>query len=107
MYISGGENVYPAEVESVLYQLPQVAEVAVIGVPSDKWGEVGLAVLAVKPGQTLDKDGVLAHCQGQLARFKIPHDIVLVPALPRNATGKVLKRELRRLFVDSQAPAIS
>jgi len=107
MYISGGENVYPAEVENVLYQLPQVAEVAVIGVPSDKWGEVGLAVLALKPGQTLDKDTVLAHCQGQLARFKIPHDIALVPALPRNATGKVLKRELRKQFVGGNAPAIS
>ena len=107
MYISGGENVYPAEVENVLYQLPQVAEAAVIGVPSDKWGEVGLAVLALKPGQALDKDAVLAHCQGKLARFKIPNDIAIVPALPRNATGKVLKRELRKQFVGSNAPAIS
>ena len=107
MYISGGENVYPAEVENVLYQLPQVAEAAIIGVPSDKWGEVGLAVLALKPGQMLDKDTVLAHCQGKLARFKIPTDIAIVPALPRNATGKVLKRELRKQFVGSNAPAIS
>ena len=107
MYISGGENVYPAEVENVLYQLPQVAEAAIIGVPSDKWGEVGLAVLALKAGQTLDKDTVLAHCQGKLARFKIPTDIAIVPALPRNATGKVLKRELRKQFVGSNAPAIS
>jgi fatty-acyl-CoA synthase len=107
MYISGGENVYPAEVENVLYQLPQVAEAAVIGVPSDKWGEVGLAVLALKAGQTLDKDMVLAHCSSRLARFKIPQDIALVPALPRNATGKVLKRELRKQFVGHDAPAIS
>ena len=107
MYISGGENVYPAEVENVLYQLPQVAEAAIIGVPSDKWGEVGLAVLALKPGQALDKDTVLAHCQGKLARFKIPNDIAIVPALPRNATGKVLKRELRKQFVGSNAPAIT
>ena len=107
MYISGGENVYPAEVENVLYQLPQVAEAAVIGVPSDKWGEVGLAVLALKAGQVLDKDTVLAHCSTQLARFKIPYDIAILPVLPRNATGKVLKRELRRQFVGSDAPAIS
>ena len=107
MYISGGENVYPAEVENVLYQLPQVAEAAVIGVPSDKWGEVGLAVLVLKPGQVLDKDQVLGHCSGRLARFKQPHDIAFIAALPRNATGKVLKRELRKHFVGGDAPAIS
>ena len=107
MYISGGENVYPAEVENVLYQLPQVAEAAVIGVPSDKWGEVGLAVLVLKPGQLLDKATVLAHCAGRLARFKQPHDIATLPALPRNATGKVLKRELRMQFVGKHTPAIS
>ncbi|MFN0185795.1 MAG: acyl-CoA synthetase [Aquabacterium sp.] len=107
MYISGGENVYPAEVENVLYQLPQVAEAAVIGVPSDRWGEVGLAVLVLKPGVQLDRDAVVGHCSGRLARFKCPHDIAIIDVLPRNATGKVLKRELRRQFVGSQAPAIS
>ena len=107
MYISGGENVYPAEVENVLYQLPQVAEAAVIGVPSHTWGEVGLAVLVLKPGQWLDKATVLAHCTGRLARFKQPHDIALLPELPRNATGKVLKRELRKQFVGQHTPAIS
>jgi fatty-acyl-CoA synthase len=107
MYISGGENVYPAEVENVLYQLPQVAEAAVIGVPSERWGEVGLAVLVLKPGQTLDRDAVIGHCTGRLARFKLPHDIALIDALPRNATGKVLKRELRKQFVGSNSPAIS
>ena len=107
MYISGGENVYPAEVENVLYQLPQVAEAAVIGVPSAKWGEVGLAVLVLKPGQQIDRDAVIGHCSARLARFKLPQDIALMAALPRNATGKVLKRELRRQFVGSQAPAIS
>ena len=107
MYISGGENVYPAEVENVLYQLPEVAEAAVIGVPSAKWGEVGLAVLVLKPGQQLEKAAVLAFCEARLARFKTPQDIALLPALPRNATGKVLKRELRKQFVGSDAPAIS
>ena len=107
MYISGGENVYPAEVENVLYQLPEVAEAAVIGVPSAKWGEVGLAVLVLKPGRSLDKVAVLAHCADKLARFKTPHDIATVDALPRNATGKVLKRQLRLQFVGNNAPAIS
>jgi fatty-acyl-CoA synthase len=107
MYISGGENVYPAEVENVLYQLPQVAEAAVIGVPSDKWGETGLAVLVLKPGHRLDREAVIGHCSERLARFKLPQDIAILDALPRNATGKVLKRELRKQFVGGQAPAIS
>ena len=107
MYISGGENVYPAEVENVLYQLPEVAEVAVIGVPSDKWGEVGLAVLALRPDATLDRATVVEHCVSRLAKFKIPNDIAIVDALPRNATGKVLKRELRTQFLGADAPKIS
>ena len=107
MYISGGENVYPAEVENVLYQLPQVAEAAVIGVPNEKWGEVGLAVLVLKPGQTLDRSAAIAYCGERLARFKLPSDIAIIDALPRNATGKVLKRELRKQFVAGNAPAIS
>ena len=107
MYISGGENVYPAEVENVLYQLPQVAEAAVIGVPSERWGETGLAVLVLKPGQTIEKNAVVGYCSERLARFKVPADIAIIAALPRNATGKVLKRELRLQFVGSKAPAIT
>ncbi|MEO1062563.1 MAG: long-chain fatty acid--CoA ligase [Actinomycetota bacterium] len=107
MYISGGENVYPAEVENVLYQLPQVAEAAVIGVPDDRWGETGLAVLALKPEADLDRIAVQEHCAERLARFKVPADIAIVDELPRNATGKVLKRELRNRFVDASAPRIS
>ena len=107
MYISGGENVYPAEIENVLYELPQVAEAAIIGVPSEKWGEVGLAVLALKPGTTIDRATVVAHCVSRLAKFKVPNDIAIVEVLPRNATGKVLKRELRLTFVGADAPKIS
>ncbi len=107
MYISGGENVYPAEVENVLYQLPEVAEAAIIGVPNDKWGEVGLAVIVLKPGTTLERATVVQHCVARLAKFKVPNDIAIIEALPRNATGKVLKRELRTRFVDSDAPNIS
>ncbi|MFC0282808.1 long-chain fatty acid--CoA ligase [Camelimonas abortus] len=99
MYISGGENVYPAEVEDVLYQLPQVAEAAVIGVPDGRWGETGLAVVVVKPGMELTAEQVHGHCRGRLARFKCPRDVVFVEALPRNATGKVHKPTLRGQFV--------
>jgi fatty-acyl-CoA synthase len=98
MYISGGENVYPAEVESVLYQLPQLAEAAVIGVPDERWGEVGRAIVVLKPGALLDADAVIAHCRDNLARFKLPRTVVFTDALPRNATGKVHKPTLRAQF---------
>ena len=95
MYISGGENVYPAEVENVIYQMPDVAEVAVIGVPDERWGEVGQAVVVAKPGSVLAEADVLRWCAGRLARFKQPRSVRFLDALPRNATGKVLKRDLR------------
>jgi len=100
MFISGGENVYPAEVENVIYHHPAVAEVAVIGVPDPKWQEVGRAVVVVKPGQALTEAEVIEFCQGRLARYKIPKSVVFVEALPRTAAGKVLKRELRETFGD-------
>ena len=95
MYISGGENVYPAEVENVIYQLDAVGEVAVIGVPDARWGEVGRAVIVLKPGAGLTEAAVTNHCRSNLARFKVPQSIVFVAELPHNATGKLLKRELR------------
>jgi fatty-acyl-CoA synthase len=95
MFISGGENVYPAEVEDVIYQHPAVAEVAVIGVPHPKWQEVGRAVVVVKEGATLTAEDVIDFCQGRLAKYKIPKSAVFVEALPRTAAGKVLKRQLR------------
>ena len=100
MYISGGENVYPAEVENILYQLPQIAEAAIIGIPSERWGETGKAILVLKEGETPDEGAVIAHCLENLAKFKVPQDVVFIDALPRNATGKVLKRELRARFVE-------
>jgi fatty-acyl-CoA synthase len=106
MYISGGENVYPAEVENVLYQLPQIAEAAVVGVPDERWGEVGVAVLALRPGAQLDRGVVIAHCSSRLAKFKVPRDVAIVDALPRNATGKVLKRELRIQLLGADMPVI-
>lgn len=98
MYISGGENVYPAEVEQVIYQLPAVAEAAVIGLPDEKWGECGMAIVVVKPGQTLIPEEIIAHCAKNLAKFKVPKTVAFIEVLPRNAAGKVLKRELRITF---------
>ena len=98
MYISGGENVYPAEVENVLYQLPAVGEAAVIGVADERWGDIGVAIVAVKPAHTLSKAEIDAHCAANLARFKCPAVIHFVEALPRNATGKVHKPTLRERF---------
>lgn len=95
MFISGGENVYPAEVENVIYQHPAVAETAVIGVPDPKWQEVGLALVVVKEGASLTEQEVIDFCQGKLARYKIPKQVRFLKSLPRTAAGKVLKRELR------------
>ncbi len=96
MYISGGENVYPAEVENVLYELDAIAEVAVIGVPDSRWGEVGCAVIVLKEGYHLTMDEIASHCETRLAKFKRPLHMTIMNALPRNATGKVLKFELRK-----------
>jgi fatty-acyl-CoA synthase len=95
MYISGGENVSPAEVENVICQLTEVLEVAVIGAPHKKWGETGCAFITLKEGKSLTADDVIVHCSKRLARFKVPKAIVFCSELPHNATGKLLKRELR------------
>lgn len=100
MYISGGENVYPAEIENLLYQMPQIAEVAVIGVKDDKWGETGCVVAVVKPDQALSLSDITAHIGDKIAKFKQPQHLHLLEALPRNATGKVLKFELRKSIPD-------
>lgn len=95
MYISGGENVYPAEVERVLHLLPQVAEAAVVGVPDPRWGETGRSFIVVRPGQALSAEEVIRHCEAHLAKFKRPAVVSIVEELPRNASGKVLKGRLR------------
>lgn len=96
MFISGGENVYPVEVEAALYQHPAVAEAAVVGVPDPRWGEVGLAVVALKPGAAVTADELLEHCRGLLARYKVPKRVEFRAELPKSAAGKILKRELRQ-----------
>ena len=95
MIISGGENIYPAEVESAVYGHPHVAEVAVIGVPDDTWGEAVKAVVALRPGAPVDPDDIIAFARTRIAGFKAPKTIDFVEALPRNASGKILRRELR------------
>ena len=94
LIISGGENIYPAEVESVLAGHPEVAEVAVIGVEDPKWGEVPRALVVLRPGTSLTGEELLAYCQRQLARYKTPKSVRFVDVLPRTAAGKVDRREL-------------
>ncbi len=98
MYISGGENVYPAEVENVLYALPEVAEAAVIGIADTRWGEVGLAVLVLRPGRQTTRASVQAACRAALAGYKVPQYVQLLDALPRTPSGKVEKHKLRLQF---------
>ncbi len=99
MYISGGENVYPAEVEQVIFQLDSVADVAVIGVPHERWGETGKAIIVAKSGQNISPERIIQHCKDNLATFKVPQSVAFMDELPRNAAGKVLKRELRTQYV--------
>lgn len=95
MIITGGENVYPAEVESAIYGHPAIAEVAVIGIPDDKWGEAVKAVVARKPGVELSEDDVIAYAREKVAAFKAPKSVDFIDALPRNASGKILRKDLR------------
>jgi fatty-acyl-CoA synthase len=95
MIISGGENIYPAEIESVLYDHPAIAEVAVIGVPDERWGEHVVAVVALQLGAMLSLEELQTFAAARLARYKLPRELRIVDALPRNATGKVLKSGLR------------
>ncbi len=95
MFISGGENVYPAEVEAAIAELAEVAECAVIGIPDELWGESGQAFIIPVAGKSITGEAVMAHCQKRLARFKIPKTIVVTDSIPRTASGKVQKHLLR------------
>ena len=98
MIISGGENIYPAEVEQALYTHPAVAECAVIGVPDAKWGEVGRAVVVLRDGHQATEEELIAYLDGRLARYKIPKSVVFAAALPHNASGKLVKPDLRHTY---------
>lgn len=98
MYKSGGENVFPAEVERVLLEHPSIAEVTVIGVPDDRWGETGVAVIVRRDDATLTPDSLALFCGDRLARYKLPREVVVVAELPRNATGKIVKADIRSRY---------
>ena len=95
VFISGGENVSPAEVESVLFEHRAVADVAVVGHPDERWGEVGVAYVVMRPGAHTDAVELTGHCRGRLAAYKVPREIRFVEELPRSSVGKVLRRALR------------
>ena len=105
MYISGGENVYPAEVEAVAVQLDAVANCAVVGVADARWGEVGVAYVQLREGATLTEAELRAHLEANLARYKVPKYLEFVPELPRNATGKIRRVELRHRAADEHPTA--
>jgi fatty-acyl-CoA synthase len=98
MIISGGENIYPAEIEDALLGHPAIADVAVIGYPHDTWGEAVRAVVVLKEDRELTEDGLIDWCQGRIGRYKIPRSVVFTDQIPRNPTGKILKRLLREQF---------
>ena len=102
MIISGGENVYPAEVENTLYAHDDILEAAVIGVPDDKWGEAVKAVVVAQPGHDVDADDVIAFARKSLAPYKVPKSVDVIAQMPRNASGKILRRELRAPYWEGE-----
>jgi acyl-CoA synthetase (AMP-forming)/AMP-acid ligase II len=97
MIVSGGENVYPAEIEKVIQEIPAVSDVAVIGIADDKWGETPKAYIVIQNGATITPEEIASFCRTKLAGYKVPRHIEIIEALPRNPTGKVLKQELRKM----------
>lgn len=95
MILRGGENVYPVEIEEVLYEIPEILEAAVVGVPHEIYGEVPKAFIVLKEGKSLTEEDVYSHCKKKLAKYKWPAEITFLSTLPRNASGKVLKHTLR------------
>jgi acyl-CoA synthetase (AMP-forming)/AMP-acid ligase II len=95
MIVSGGENIASSEVERVIYEHAAVLEAAVVGRPDERWGEVPVAFVVVRAGAPVTPDDLIEHCRSQLAKFKVPKAVTFLDALPRNPSGKVLKRELR------------
>ena len=107
MIVSGGENVYPAEVENALFDHPAIGDVAVIGVPDEKWGEAVKAVVVLKPGMSATQEEIIAHSRTKIAGYKVPKSIDFTDVLPRNPTGKLLKRELRKPYWEGKERQIN
>ena len=107
MIISGGENVYPAEVENAVYSHPDVSDVAVVGVPDEKWGEAIKAFVVLKPGANQDEKAIIDFSRTQIASYKCPKTVDFIDTLPRNASGKVLRRELREPYWAGKSKAVN
>ena len=105
--VSGGENVYPAEVENAIYGHPAVADVAVVGVPDDKWGEAVKACVVLREGQSADAGEIIDWARERIAGYKCPKSVDFIPALPRNPSGKILRRELRAPYWEGRERQIS
>jgi acyl-CoA synthetase (AMP-forming)/AMP-acid ligase II len=101
MIITGGENVYPAEVENVLYRHPKVSQAAVIALPDAKWGEAVTAVVQLKPGASVDENELRSFCKTEIASYKSPRRIIFIDEMPRSASGKILKYKLRAQFKEN------
>jgi fatty-acyl-CoA synthase len=101
MIISGGENIYPAEIEQMIIELEHISAVALIGIPDEKWGEVPWAIVTVKPGTTTSLEEVRAHIDGRIARYKMPKNLIIVDEFPRTGSGKIRKADLRKKFSPS------
>lgn len=99
MILSGAINVYPAEIEEVLHEHTNIADVAVIGVPDEKWGEVPIAIVVLREGADTNEEDILEFCNGKLAKYKIPHSVDFVDELPRSLQGKLLKYQLREKYI--------
>jgi acyl-CoA synthetase (AMP-forming)/AMP-acid ligase II len=98
MIITGGVNVYPVEIEGVILEMEDIQDVAVIGVPDEKWGEAVKAIVVTKPGTNLTESEIIELCKGKLAGFKVPKSVDFVNEIPRSLTGKILKKELRKKY---------
>ena len=107
MIITGGENVYPAEVESAIYGHPDVLEVAVIGVPDEKWGEAVKAFCVPKPDHVIDANSIIEWSRSRIAGFKVPKSVDVIEALPRNPSGKILRRQLRAPYWEGRERQIN
>ncbi|MGB5949205.1 MAG: fatty acid--CoA ligase [Parvibaculum sp.] len=107
MIVSGGENIYPAEVENALFGHPAVADVAVIGVPDERWGEAVKACVVLKPGMSVEPGEIIAFAKTRIASYKVPKSIDFIEALPRNPSGKILRRELRKPFWEGRARMVN
>jgi fatty-acyl-CoA synthase len=104
MYISGGENIYPLEIEECLFDHPKILEAAVVAIPDETWGEAGVAVIALRPGEEMTDSEVIAYLNGLMARYKVPKEVVFMEALPRTTTGKVQKPALRKYIIETEPP---